>query len=577
VYGIPDTCRWRDGIEVYIVECSVMKRIALLVIAFLAASALVFGGGRQSGGASSSAGGLTTIKAWGINGKRVIGQSQVSLADWYSGAVPSRYWDKFTEEMTKRGVRLELDLIESDQGQTVFQTLLASGRLNDYDWICGETFVDERTRMALVSQNRMYPISRAIQEYSDGPARDFYFNDPVGISYVKHTALEDGTLYWLTNGATDYYGARDNYISQAPVSNIRVDWLRKVGLEFPPKTLDDFYNALVAFRTNDVNGNGVRDEVANANISTFWNGIGQWFGLGPQLISSIDGRAVSPWYQTHAKDYFAYMNRLYRAGLLRVGGESNDMAANKIAYDLLWLPDYWSESTVVVQNGADKPYYAPFLVHAFADDPPRIRTQDGVATQASSLFFIPSGSKNVEKAVKMIDYFVTDDYFILNEYGIEGYTFKYGADGIPEKLPNSSSMIGNDYDIFPALWTANTVFPRFQKGDSGTEMVTLRVMASEMGYPDGFKLKFDFADNYFARNYAFAYNIDAQMAFPTSREMDRISALFPDLNTYSEELMASLVIGDKSLDNWESYMADLRRLGLDELVAIYQARMDRVK
>jgi ABC-type glycerol-3-phosphate transport system substrate-binding protein len=550
-----------------------MKKITLLVIVFLAASALVFARGR-SGGASSSAGGLTTIKAWGTNVRRTIGQNQISLADWYSGAVPSRYWDKFTEEMAKRGIKLELDLIEGDQAGTVFQTLLASGRLNDYDWIRGSSFVDERTRMTLVAQNRMYPMARAIQEYSDGPARDFYFSDPIGINYVNHTSLEDGTFYWLTNGSTDYYGAKDNYISQASVTNIRVDWLKKAGIEFPPKTLDDFYNALVAFRTSDVNGNGVRDEVANWRMDTFETGIAQWFGLGPQLISSIDGRAVSPWYQAHAQDYFAYMNRLYKAGLLRIGGESNDMAANKIAYDVLWLADYWSESTVVVPEGADKPYYAPFIIQPFADTPPRVFTQDGVHIYAPSLYFIPSGSKNVEKIVKMIDYFTSDDYFVLNEYGIEDYTFKYGADGVPEKLPKSDSMIGNDYDIFPALW-ASSVFPRFQNGDTGAEQRTLRVMASEMGYPDSFKLKFDFSDNYFARRYAFVYGIDAQLAFPTSREMDRITALLPDLNTYSTELMASLIIGDKSLDNWGSYMADLRRLGLDELITIYQARMNR--
>jgi ABC-type glycerol-3-phosphate transport system substrate-binding protein len=553
-----------------------MKKIVVCFIVFFVASVLVFARG-QSGGASSSDGGLTTIKVWGTNVRRTIGQNQVTLADWYSGTVPSRYWDTFTAEMAKRGIKLNLDLVAGDQARTVFQTLLASGRLNDYDWICGGTFVDERTRMALVTQNRMYPMAKAIQEYSDGSARDFYFNDPIGINYVKHTSLEDGTFYWLTNGSTDYYGTKDNYISQASVTNIRVDWLKKVGMQYPPKTLDDFYNALVAFRANDVNGNGIRDEVANWRMDTFETGIAQWFGLGPQLISSIDGQAVSPWYQAHAKDYFTYMNRLYKAGLLRIGGESNDMAANKIAYDVLWLADYWSESTVVVQAGADKAYYAPFLIQPFADTPPRVFTQDGVHIQASSLFFIPSGSKNVANAIKMVDYFTTDDYFILNEYGIEGYTFKYGAGGVPEKLPRSDSMVGNDYDIFPALWTANSIFPRFQNGDTGAEQLTLRVMASEMGYPDGFKLKFDFSDDYFTRKYAFAYNIDAQLAFPTSQEMDRISALLPDLTTYSNELMSSLIIGDKSLDSWDSYMADLKRLGLDELTAIYQARMNRAK
>jgi hypothetical protein len=35
-------------------------------------------------------------------------------------------------------------------------------------------------------------------------------------------------------------------------------------------------------------------------------------------------------------------------------------------------------------------------------------------------------------------------------------------------------------------------------------------------------------------------------------------------------------MGEKSLDNWNTYLADLKRLGLDELISIYQARLDRV-
>jgi hypothetical protein len=34
-------------------------------------------------------------------------------------------------------------------------------------------------------------------------------------------------------------------------------------------------------------------------------------------------------------------------------------------------------------------------------------------------------------------------------------------------------------------------------------------------------------------------------------------------------------MGTRSLNNWNSYIADLKRLGLDELIAINQAQYDR--
>ena len=48
-----------------------------------------------------------------------------------------------------------------------------------------------------------------------------------------------------------------------------------------------------------------------------------------------------------------------------------------------------------------------------------------------------------------------------------------------------------------------------------------------------------------------------------------------DLNTYSEELLSKLIMGQKSLDEWDSYMKDLSELGLDELIQINQSRYDR--
>ena len=34
-------------------------------------------------------------------------------------------------------------------------------------------------------------------------------------------------------------------------------------------------------------------------------------------------------------------------------------------------------------------------------------------------------------------------------------------------------------------------------------------------------------------------------------------------------------MGEKSLDDWDSYIQDLKDLGLDDLIAVQQARVDR--
>jgi hypothetical protein len=94
-----------------------------------------------------------------------------------------------------------------------------------------------------------------------------------------------------------------------------------------PKTLDEFYNALVAFQQNDTNKNGIKDEVAQISMTGFGTGVAQWFGLGTDMVSAIDYKAFSPWYQPHIQDYITYMNRLYKAGLLRVDSEGGRHAS----------------------------------------------------------------------------------------------------------------------------------------------------------------------------------------------------------------------------------------------------------
>ncbi|MFR1310396.1 MAG: hypothetical protein ACLSCO_16985 [Gallintestinimicrobium sp.] len=65
------------------------------------------------------------------------------------------------------------------------------------------------------------------------------------------------------------------------------------------------------------------------------------------------------------------------------------------------------------------------------------------------------------------------------------------------------------------------------------------------------------------------------MAIPTVEEINKANEISTDLETYSKELLTKLIMGEKSLDDWDSYIQDLKDLGLDDLIAVQQARVDR--
>jgi hypothetical protein len=274
------------------------------------------------------------------------------------------------------------------------------------------------------------------------------------------------------------------------------------------------------------------------------------------------------------------VSRLYKAGLLNTteGGDPNSRA-----YYADYIGEYWEERRIPVPAGAAGPYFAPIVIQAYPDTPARVHhTEAGYSVfWGSSMWAVPSGSKNIEKVVALIDYLVSDEYRLLIEHGVEGYSFRYAPDGSVDPItPDSKNSLGIPGDtMFPGMmgvtngWAA--ILPNSRQVDFVNGYPTLGPLAKEMGYADGFKLRFDFLSDFYNNKYPFTLGSESVLTFPTAKEIDRMAQITPDLETYSKELLAGLIMGEKSLDNWNTYMADLKRLGLDELLAINQARIDR--
>ncbi|MDR0709562.1 MAG: extracellular solute-binding protein [Spirochaetaceae bacterium] len=552
-----------------------MKRFISVMAVLLIMTGSVFSGGRQSGASQTADSGLTTLKVWGANRQgvsRVGTDVSETLQDYYEGKVPSRIWDAFLAEMTRRGIKLEPDLVMTDQATTAFQTLLATGRFNNYDFV----FVPEaatvpaQMRYSLVNQGRLYPINKAVEQYGK-ESKDYFFARDSGKFFADMLTMADGNFYWVPNLFELRYKEKDNLIHGTVFGHIRKDWLDALGLPMP-KTPDEFFNAVKAFRDQDINKNGLADEVISVDISSFgvFNGIPLWYGIGPGTYS-LNGKALSAWYQPNVQEYFRFMNRLYSAGYIRTGGDTTDEFNNKIGYTARWL-DNAGEANIVVPPGAKGAYWAPLQIEAVPGTTPVVWAGGGLGSGGDTLF-IPSASKNIDKVVSYIDWLVTDEYADLIEWGIEGYTYTKAPDGRYVKIEPNPNLLEVDRLMFPAIWVWG-VAPWMQKRDAYHHVLSAAEEGKTIGYPEGFTLKLDFLDDYAGKRlYPLAGNDPTDSA--TEAESARSAELSPDINTYSSELATALVMGTKSLSNWDSYIADLKRLKLDELIAILQAQLDR--
>lgn len=550
--------------------------IGLLCAAMTASCLVGCGGGSDSGSSTANnsntagdtsseadgSGELATLRIMGQDYSTILGDQEVAFSDWVNG--DSKLWEKMTSDLAERGIKLELDLIRSDQFQTVSQTSLAAGM--NYD-IFSVSALDTATRLDLAEKGTIIPVNDIWENHSDGTAKEYYTSGRGALS-VSRTSLADGKMYWLSEIVDGDYNGIDTGSPYAPA--IRQDWLEALGMELPTTT-EEFKAALQAFQDNDVNGSGEKDEVASFSLKSFDSSVAQWFGLGTDItyIDPETHKITSPWYQTdQVQAYINYMKSLVDAGLVDTSDQGSQKTAdNKISATCIWGA-ISAEQSITVQDGALPPAYQIVVCEAMDGVQPRVPIQNGY--MLTPIMAFTSQCTNLDAAGAYLDYVCTPEFEELTEYGIEGYTFTRNEDGSKTKIKDTEGNLEvQRMSISLALW-GNAAAPRMYTCDRAAELEMLR----EAGYPD----RADMIDKIYNTQECWIDQNPSQCYAPeTEEELTRTNEITTDLTTYSEELLMKLILGQQSMDDWDTYMADLQRLGLDELIEINQARYDRAQ
>ncbi len=530
-------------------------------------------GEESSGGGSGSeeaSGDLKTLHILGVDHSGTDGNGQtVKLSDWVNG--DSKLWERFTSDLAERGLKLELDLIENDQYDTTVNNQLAAGL--DYDFVY-ITPLSTKTRIGLVEQGKLQPLNQIWNQYGQEATKEFY-EQGAGSEVVKLNVLEDGNIYWVSTAIIGTYG--DSNFGSFTMPQIRKDWLDKLGLEMP-QTTDELYEALKAFRENDVNGNGEADEVARLSLSTFSGGIAQLFGLGNSIayVDYYTGKVSSPWYDENVKEYIRFMQKLYDEGMLVDGdSESTEVAENKAAMIFDWALETWQEPTIMVPEGEAAPYYVGVHCKAVEGVEPLIARQRGI--QKAGYDYAATDKADPEAVAIYLDYIASEEYALLSEFGIEGFSFEYDENGEMVQYSDSEDSEVQMIVKTPALWVNNGIAPRVQKVDRKQEVDMTKGAGYDMGYPEeGFEEKVKLIRDIYENEEKYSYAaMSVDMAVSTVAENDEVDSFYTDLDTRSKEILMNLIMGTYSLEDWDTYISDLQNLGLDKLIEIYQNRYDR--
>ncbi|WP_245851003.1 extracellular solute-binding protein [Paenibacillus herberti] len=470
-------------------------------------------------------------------------------------------WTEIDKMIKEAGINPTYELVPSEQYNVVIQTRMASG--NKLPDIVNISALDNVTVLNLAKQGALQDLNPLIEKYSNGNIRKMYDEQfPIA---KKTTISPDGKMYWFSSlHKKTYQGDQPAPVSLTML--LRQDWLDKLKLP-APTTAEEYLQALKKMREEDANNNGQKDEVLLYNPGSFSGSIAQWFGLGTDITAiDYDGKKiVSPWYQDGVKDYFRYLQRLVKEGILdtnliAASGEQTQqkMIDDKVSSFHSYNLEMWSELNVA-KGGS----YTPLMP---------LKAIDGIdpAMQVEPPFLvwekyaITKDAKDVEAAIKYFDMIYSEKYADLHYWGIKDQTYKLDETGAKQFINNGpDAELAKNKQVQGALLFGGTVFPRVQMANLEFELS--RVPKSK-------------ADNELQvlKYKPFYYNSTANfLAIPDEKQLDAKTQILTNLTTYSTELATKLALGQKSLDDWDQYIAEMKKLGLDELIAIDQQLLDR--
>jgi putative aldouronate transport system substrate-binding protein len=108
-----------------------------------------------------------------------------------------------------------------------------------------------------------------------------------------------------------------NEVKGIELMYVRKDWLDRLGLK-PPKTLDEYYEVIKAFATQDPDGNGKHDTIGLLVTENLGRTAPLFGAFGIQLNQWLeqDGKLVYANTTPQAKEAIAFLRRLYEENLI---------------------------------------------------------------------------------------------------------------------------------------------------------------------------------------------------------------------------------------------------------------------
>ncbi|MXO81208.1 extracellular solute-binding protein, partial [Paenibacillus sp. OT2-17] len=371
----------------------------------------------------------------------------------------------------------------------------------------------------------------------------------------------DGHIYGLPSW-------EENKLDTNPFFHvINKNWLDKLGLKVP-QTLDEYTQTLIAFKTKDPNGNGKADEIPLSFMHMQWcsdiAGIFGAFGLSDNLEHRIvrEGKVIFTATQPQYKEALKYIhNNWYKQGLIDPESFTQDaaqyLAKGKTPDETLGSYVWWEVEEVVGPERSKDYALLPPLKGPNRDQ--MIGRSNGGGPGRGG-FVITKENRYPAMTMRWIDQ-QYDPYMAAQiHWGPLDVVFKKDEKGKLVNLPLPKGVSAGEFRQKVAPGTGNPGVITF---DDFGKVVDMEPRAQKRA---------DYLEKYYTP-YMTKENYPSIFFEPD--ELDKINRIEPELIKYVNTQRGKFIVDGGVDEQWDRYVKTLEKMGLNELMEIYQKGLDR--
>lgn len=502
----------------------------------------------------------------------VVVPQDTQVGDWNTNK-----FSKWLEERTNVHVTYK-EIAGSGSGSdtmTKINAMIASGDLPDAFLLSVQnTGGFTHSQMLLYGQQgTLIPLNDLIDKYCVETKRVF-----TDFPVTKQVLTEpDGNIYTLPNINDD-----EHVHTWVDHTFINKKWLDKLGLEMP-QTIEDFENALKAFKNQDPNGNRSQDEVpfigytSTTPFDGFFMGSFMYNPGSPWLIMNGDQLDVA-FRQNGWREGLKYMNRLYRQGLIdkRSFTQTGDQAlvlGNKKPPVIGSINcGYWG-GFIDIDQKDPKADYLDYVAVPTLQGPERIASWNYYSQYQIGNFVITSACKNPAVAAMWADTQLEMEAMLRQYIGAKDEAWEFAKVG--------DIGIGGQQAVYnyKVLWPPK---PGEAWSQAGLSYRSSDYRLGERVDPKNVTFEKPLYEQTHRAYFPYRQPIEAQVP-PLKLSNDQagqIADLKVTIETYVTESLAKFVRGDMDPNDdgvWRKYLQTLDQMNLSTYLGVQQDALKAMK